>query len=85
MLDEIGNGRLGWDVARESLARCGGGGTFVLQLPEALLSSTWGQYVNPYLSRMRQENWNVSLVDSLEQLVAFARQFSRTNFELRKS
>lgn len=85
MLDETGDGRLGWDVAREALSRCGGGGTFVLQLPEALVSTTWGQHVNPYLSRMRQENWNVSVVDSLEQLIAFARQFSRTNFESRKS
>ena len=84
MLDETGNGRLGWDVAREALSRCGGGGTFVLQLPEALLSSAWGQHVNPCLSRLRQEHWNVSLVDSLEQLIAFARQFSRTNFESRK-
>ena len=85
MLGETGNGRVGWDVARESLARCGGGGTFVLQLPETWLSTPWGRQVTPFLSRMRQENWNVSLVDSLEQLVSFARQFSRTNFASRKS
>jgi hypothetical protein len=85
MLDETGNGRLGWDVARESLSRCGGGATFVLQLPESLLSTAWRKRANDYVSRMRQENWNVSLVDSLEQLVAFARQFSRTNFESKKS
>ncbi|MBI3469604.1 MAG: VWA domain-containing protein [Planctomycetes bacterium] len=33
------------------------------------------------LDRMRKDGWNVSLVDSMEQLVEFARQFSRTNFE----
>jgi hypothetical protein len=85
MLDQTANGCLGWDVAREALFRCGGGGTFVLQLPEAFLSTTRSQHVDPHLSRMRQNDWNVSLVDSLEQLVAFARQFSRTNFESRKS
>jgi hypothetical protein len=80
MLNEKGNGRQGWDVARESLQRCGGGGTFVLQLPEPVLAGTWPQATGKYMARMKQDGWNVSLVDSLEQLVAFARQFSRTNY-----
>lgn len=80
MLDEQGNGRAGWDVAREALARCGGGGTFVLQLPAAVLSDAWGQPTKQFLARMRSDGWNVGLVDSMEQLVAFARQFSRQNF-----
>jgi hypothetical protein len=81
MLDETGSGRLGWDVARESLQRCGGGGIFVLQLPDAVLSGQWPQATREYLDRMKQDGWNVSLVDSQEQLVAFARQFSRANYE----
>lgn len=81
MLDEKGNGRLGWDVARESLQRCGGGGTFVLQLPQQVLDGSWPQATRKYLGRMKQDGWNVSLVDSLEQLVAFARQFSRANYD----
>lgn len=80
MLNEKGNGRLGWDVAREALSRSGGGGTFVLQLPAAMLSEKWGQPTQQHLDHMRQDGWNVSLVDSQEQLVAFARQFSRTKF-----
>lgn len=80
MLNQSGSGRIGWDVARESFERCGGGGTFVLQITEAMLSSSWGQPTKEYLDRLRQMGWNVSLVDSLEQLVAFARQFSRMNF-----
>lgn len=81
MLNEKGNGRQGWDVARESLQRCGGGGTFVLQLPEPVLAGTWPQATGKYITRMKQDGWNVSLVDSMEQLVGFARQFSRTNYE----
>ena len=56
MLDEKGNGRVGWDVARESLARCGGGGTFVLQLPQAMLDRELGPAqpttTSPACSRM---------------------------------
>ncbi len=81
MLDEKGDGRLGWDVAHEALARCGGGGTFVLQLPGITLTEDWRQPAQKYLARLRQDGWNVSLVDSQEQLVAFARQFSRLKFE----
>jgi hypothetical protein len=81
MLEEHGNRRLGWDVAREALGRCGGGGTFVLQLPTQMLESSWGEAARRDIGRMRQDGWNVSLVDSMEQLVAFARQFSRTNFD----
>jgi hypothetical protein len=71
MLDEMGSGRQGWQVAREALARCGGGGTFVLQLHVP---------THPYLERMRQDGWNVSRVSSMEELVEFARQFSRLNY-----
>lgn len=76
MLDERGQGRIGWDVARESLERCGGQGTFVLQLP-----SQGGGRGHRHLDRLRNEGWRVSLVDSLEELVVFARDFSRLTFE----
>jgi hypothetical protein len=74
MLDEKGSGRIGWDVASESLRRCGGGGTFVLQLPGRMRNA-------PPVQRMQEDGWNVSLVDSMEELIAFARQFSRRNFQ----
>jgi hypothetical protein len=79
MLDEQGSGRLGWDVASEALGRCGGGGTFVLQLPEWLLAKGW--FKPTHLDRLGREGWNVAQIDSMEQLVAFACQFSRTNFD----
>lgn len=80
MLEQEGDGRLGWDVALESLRRCGGGGTYVLQLPQAVMSDKWPQAVRENIDRMKRDGWAVSLVDSMEELVAFARQFSKTNY-----
>ena len=80
MLDETGSGRVGWEVARESLRRCGGGGTFVLQLPGIARSESWPQATRQYVQRIANDGWNVSLVNSMEELVAFAREFSRRNF-----
>jgi hypothetical protein len=79
MLDEEGSGRVGWDVARQSLQACQGGGTYVLQLPGYLESQSPG-YGKEYLERMRLDGWNVHLVNSLEELLAFARQFSRMTY-----
>lgn len=80
MLDSKSNGRAGWEVARESLDIAGGGGTFVLELPEHVRSSTWGQNTNGYLDRIRETGWNVSVVSSMDELIDFARQFSRGKF-----
>jgi len=84
MLNEQAGGRVGWEVAQQALARCGGGGTFVLQLPAAMLSARWPQATQSCLDRLRNEGWNVSLVDSMEQLVAFARQFSQARYERKR-
>lgn len=81
MLNEKGGKRLGWDVALESIGRCGGGGTYVLQLPGAVLADSWPQPVRDNIERMKRDGWNVSLVDTMEQLVAFARQFSQANYD----
>jgi hypothetical protein len=78
MLNEKGSGRVGWDVARNSLEACGGGGTMVLQINESL--RTYGDYPS-LLERLRRDGWNVSLVDSMEQLVAFAQAFARMNYD----
>jgi hypothetical protein len=74
MLNELGSGRVGWEVAAEALARCRGGGTFVLQMAGA-------QAKHRGVVRLREEGWNVSLVNTLEELVTFAQQFSRQNYE----
>lgn len=72
MLDEQGSEKLGWDVARQAAQRCGGGATYVLQIPTSYRSHGTQQ-----LERMQADGWGVHLVDSMEELLEFARQFSR--------
>ncbi len=79
MLAEKGNDRLGWDVAREAAQLSGGGATYVLQLPgykKGLESRYGGQ-----IEQMIADGWNVHLVNSMEELLAFARQFSRMQYQ----
>jgi hypothetical protein len=83
MLDSESKRRLGWEVARQALELAGGGGTFVLELPEHVRSSTWSQNTAGYLGRISDMGWNVSIVSSREELIAFARQFSRGRFGVR--
>lgn len=81
MLEEKGNRRIGWDVAREALQSCGGGGTFVLELHPAMLTAQRGRSAKKYLDRIERDGWHVSIVDSMEQLVTFARDFARRKFD----
>jgi hypothetical protein len=75
MLNETGDGRQGWDVARAALAKAGGGGTIVLELPEA-----FRQHSEVNIVRLRRDGWNVNIVSSMQELVEFARDFSRRNY-----
>lgn len=82
MLDEKGNKVLGWDIARDAAKLCKGGATYVLQLPG------FGSYKNKfqsYIDRMQSDGWGVHLVNSMEELVAFARTFSRTQYSRLRS
>ncbi|MGN6544341.1 MAG: hypothetical protein ACTHK7_04785 [Aureliella sp.] len=78
MLRETAGGRLGWDVARETVERCGGGATYVLQIPE--VASRWAESPESPIYRMRADGWNVHSVTSMDELTAFARQFSRAQY-----
>jgi len=81
MLGRTQTGRLGWDVARESLQKARGGGTYVLELPEYLLKSAAGSsQVEQSCRRMETDGWSVSPVGSMEQLVEFARHFSQARY-----
>ena len=68
-LDE--QGTPGWDVCRAALASAGGGGTLVLNL--------WGG-IDETLQKAQREGWAVHQVTAWEDLVAFARAFSRTTY-----
>lgn len=80
MLDSLSQERSGWDVARQALESAGGGGTFVLELPEHVRSPGWPQDTSGYLERIGQMGWTVAIVSSTDELVTFARQFSRGKF-----
>lgn len=72
MLGEKALGRAGWDVARQALAKARGGGTYVLNMPEELEPEG--------VKRMRNDGWSVDFVRQWEDIVTFARQFSRATF-----
>ena len=67
MLKEVRNG---WEIITEALEKCRGGGTFVLNLysPSSYAAE---------IKRMTEAGCDVSLVSSQEEMVEFARKFSR--------
>jgi hypothetical protein len=78
MFDRDEHGNSGWDIAARALARAAGGGTLVLNLPQ-----NWDAQAGPYadIRRARDEQgWYTHRVASLEELVEFARQFSRLRY-----
>jgi hypothetical protein len=81
MFDRDEQNNDGWQIARESLERAGGGGTLLLNL-----AANWEKRAAQYpplraVARARDaEKWNVHCVDSWEALVVFARAFSRLKY-----
>lgn len=79
MFDDDELGQSGWDVSRAVLERAGGGGTLVLNLNEG-----WERYEYPAyqaIVRARDElGFDVHRVSDWEDLVAFAREFSRRHY-----
>ncbi|MBL9204497.1 MAG: VWA domain-containing protein [Opitutaceae bacterium] len=77
-------GTPGWTVAARALAQAGGGGTLVLNLPENWERDRVRPHtLNPYATIQRardQHGWQVHAVATWEQLVRFAREFSRRRF-----
>jgi hypothetical protein len=69
MLEEKTDGRTGWNIARDALAAARGGGTFVLHMP---LSWEKGK-----AERLRKEGWQTRGIQAWEDIVPFAREFSR--------
>jgi hypothetical protein len=79
MFDGDERGSSGWTIAAMALKRAAGGGTLVLNLPVNWSSSASGPYAE--ICRARDEqSWHVHRVASLEELVEFARQFSRLRY-----
>lgn len=71
MFDSDEKGNSGWDVAATALARAKGGGTFVLNL--------FGD--NAVIQKAQdQQGWSLYRVTKWEELVEFAREFSRLRY-----
>ena len=81
--DELGNS--GWDIAARALEKAGGGGSFVLNLPEdwEQRGRGTGKYDEAYRQIVRardQQGWDVHRVSNWEQLLEFAKAFSRRHY-----
>jgi hypothetical protein len=81
MLDQTNHGKQGWDVARQAAANAGGSATYVLQLPAYLMKQSGAERtINVAEAHMISDGWNVAHVDSLDEMIQFARQFSQGKY-----
>jgi hypothetical protein len=64
--------KTGWTIAKEALTAAGGGGTYILHMPD--------NWENKKVQRMRSDGWDVHFVTNWEELVVFARAFSQKKY-----
>ena len=80
--DELGNS--GWDVSAKALAQGGAGGTMALNLErdwDGAAANKWLQQTYDDLKRARREQgWDIHAVERYEDLLDFARAFSRRHY-----
>ncbi|MBM4423574.1 MAG: VWA domain-containing protein [Chloroflexi bacterium] len=73
MFDKDEKGNSGWDVSRTALEKARGGGTMALNL--------WNDIEKiPELVRAQSEGWNVRRVRTWDELIEFARWFSKLKY-----
>jgi hypothetical protein len=80
MFDNDERGESGWEIAATALRQARGGGTLVLNL-----RADWEHHATTgtplgAIRRAQQEGWNVHRVASWDDLVQFAREFSRRRY-----
>lgn len=72
-LDGKLKGKQGWEIAADALKAAGGGATYVLHaFPEAAKDAR--------VKRMISEGWDVHIVASLPEMLAFAKAFSQRKY-----
>lgn len=64
----------GWEVAEQALQRARGGGTIVIQ-------GSHTSYYRESIQRLTSLGWSIHFVKDEDELVRFARAFSRTQYE----
>ena len=74
MFDTDEKGASGWDISAMALEKGRGGGTMVLNL-----YSDWQKI--PKLQQAHEQGWSLNRVQTWDDLVDFARKFSRENYE----
>ncbi len=83
MFDRDERGNDGWEISARALAAAGAGGTMALNLPPDWEKSrqSWNAGAFAQLRRARKEqSWEIFPVSRFEDLVAFARAFSRRHY-----
>lgn len=83
MFDNDEKGNSGWDISASALVSGAAGGTMALNLPENWERGQghWMQNAYDALKRARREqNWEIHAVSQFEDLVEFARAFSRRHY-----
>lgn len=80
MFERDEKGASGWDISRAALAEAGGGGTMVLNIPPIGNSNPYAVLGHGLGDAARVGGWDIHAVSSWEQLVGFARSFSRKNY-----
>lgn len=82
MFDKDEKGNSGWDIAARALKVAGGGGTMALDL-----ASDWDQnteWMPDYLKTLKRaqstQGWHIHPVNDTDQLIDFARAFSRRHY-----
>jgi hypothetical protein len=81
MFDADERGNSGWDVAAMALAAARGGGTFALNLMRDWEQRTTRGSFTAIRRARDEQGWQVHPVASMEELVAFARWFSRLHYD----
>jgi hypothetical protein len=84
MFDKDEQGHDGWDIAARALAAAGGGGSMALNIAAdwrnyrpVLRSTTWIQQLR---RAEKEQGWDISAIVEMEDLLAFARSFSRRHY-----
>lgn len=81
MLNQSVQGKWGWTVAKEAALNAQGSATYVLQLPAYLMNQPGAERtIDRGEAHMIRDGWNVAHVDSLDEMIQFARQFSQGKY-----
>jgi hypothetical protein len=80
MFDPDERGNTGWDITAMALTKARGGGSLVLNLPNAWDKSPARSAYATILRARDEQGWNVHSVSTWEELLGFAREFSRRHY-----